>query len=290
MKKVLAPIFFLLALITTCLHAQQSPWNTVAPPGSTTYTDLKTAEKDANICYRLDLDGTDFYKDKKLLAKMSLLSNVMAYKIENNKLSSLPAVFLQMHSLVFFQSSGNPLTSLSDSLGMWSELKFLNLYDTKFDTLPEGIYGCTKLISLSIAANRDTLKITDGIASMNSLEELNIFSTVLDTLPEKFPAIKNLHKLAFYKTGLQFFPKQLCYMNQLHELWLDSNTISSLPRAISEMQGLTYLSLRGNKIKHVTSSICFLKNLTTLDLRGNPIDPYEIKTLQTLLPSCSILF
>jgi Leucine-rich repeat (LRR) protein len=236
------------------------------------------------------LDGTDFYKDKKLLPKMSSLTNVMACKIENNNLSSLPVVFLQMHSLVFFQSSGNPLSSLSDSLGMWSELKFLNLSDTKFDSLPEGIYGCTKLFSMSIAANKDTLKITDGIASMNSLEELNIFATVLDTLPGKFSAIKNLHKLAFYKTGLQSFPKQLIKMNQLNELWLDSNSISSLPRSISEMQGLTYLSLRGNKIKHVTSNICFLKNLTTLDLRDNPIDPYEIKSLQALLPSCSILF
>jgi Leucine-rich repeat (LRR) protein len=287
-RKFFAPILFCFSFLAT--HAQQSPWNTIAPPGAITYTDLKTAEKNASVCYRLDLTAFDFYKDKKILPKMSSLTNVMGFMIGNNNLTELPSVFLQMHSLVFFQSSGNPLTTLSDSIGMWSELKFLNLYGTNFDTLPEGIYGCTKLYSMSIANNKDTLKITDAISSMSSLVELNIFSTVLDTLPIKFSGMKNLRRLSFYKTGLNEFPKQIVAMNELQELCLDSNTISSLPRVISEMSGLTYLSLRGNKIKHVTSSICFLKNLTTLDLRGNPIDPYEIKSLQALLPSCSILF
>ena len=50
------------------------------------------------------------------------------------------------------------------------------------------------------------------------------------------------------------------------------------------------VSLSGNKIKHIPSTICFLSNLAVLDLRGNPIDPYEIKVAQALLPSCRILF
>ena len=275
--------YFLLA------PAQPSPWNSVAPAGSFVYTDLKTAVKDAAVCYRLDLTGFDFFKDKKILPKSVALTNVMAFKIGNNNLSALPSVFLQMHSLVYFHSSGNPLTTLSDSLGMWSELKYLELYDTKFDTLPEGIYGCTKLVSLR-PTNKNTLHITGGISNLHALYELDIFHTIIDTLPESFSSMKNLQRLALYKTGLKNIPEQILPMSQLRELTLDSNSISSIPREITSMKGLTYLSLRGNKIKHVTSSICFLQNLATLDLRGNPIDPYEIKCLQALIPSCTILF
>lgn len=288
MRKFSTLLFFCLLFLAT--SAQQSPWNTVAPAGSFVYTDLKTAVKDANVCYRLDLTGFDFYKDKKLLPKAAALTNVMAFKIGNNNFSELPSVFLQMHSLVYFQSSGNPLTTLSDSLGMWSELKFLELYDTKFDTLPEGIYGCTRLYTFSIANNKDTLHITDGISSLHLLDELNIFHTIIDTLPKTFSSMKSLRKLALYKTGLQSFPEQVLPMSHLQELYLDSNNISILPRSIASMKGLTYLSLRGNKIKHIPSNICFLQGLATLDLRGNPIDPYEIKCLQALIPSCSILF
>ncbi len=288
MRKFFAPILFCFSFLTA--SAQQSPWNTVAPPGSPTYTDLKMAVKDAGVCYRLDLTGFDFFKDKKLLPKSAALTNVMAFRIGNNNISKIPSVFLQMHSLVFFESMGNPLTTLSDSLGMWSVLKFLELTDTRFDTLPEGIYGCTELLSINLANNKDTLHITNGISTLNTLSELNIYSTVVAALPDSFSTMKNLRTLTLYKAGLQKFPKQLCPMAQLQEVHLDSNNISRLPRSISNMHGLTYLSLRGNKITHITSSICFLTNLSTLDLRGNPIDPYEIKCLQALLPTCSILF
>jgi Leucine-rich repeat (LRR) protein len=263
----------------------------VAPANSFVYTDLKTAVKDASICYRLDLTGADFIKDKKIIPKASALTNVMAFRLGNNNLTSIPSAFLEMHSLVYFRSSGNPLSTLSDSLGMWSELHFLELSGTNFDTLPEGIYGCTNLLSISINSNKDTLHISKGISSLGkTLSELKIYSTVLDTLPDNFSSLSKLNKLVLYKNGLKEIPKPILQMNQLHELWLDSNSISILPREIASMSGLTYLSLSGNKIKHIPSNICFLKNLNVLDLRGNPIDPYEIHLVQALLPSCRVIF
>lgn len=279
-------------LLAPLLHAQAaSPWETVAPADSYVYTDLKTAVKDAAICYRLDLTGQDVYKDKKVLAKTASLTNVMAFRIGNNNLSVLPSPFLRLPGVTYFRSSGNPLTTLPDSIGMWGQLRFLELYDTRFDTLPEGVYGCTRLQSISIAGNKDTLCITDGIsAAGKSLAELKIYTTVIDTLPENFSTLSKLNKLVLYKCSLGSIPAPVMRLYQLNELWLDSNAITTVPREISLMSNLTYLSLRGNRITHVTSSICFLKNLTVLDLRGNPIDPYEIQCLQALLPTCRVLF
>ncbi len=279
-------------LFAPLLHAQvASPWETVAPAGSYVYTDLKTAVKDAASCYRLDLTGQDIYKDKKALAKTVTLTNVMAFRLGNNNLSTLPSPFLWLQGVTYFSSKGNPLTTLPDSIGMWSQLRFLELYDTRFDTLPEGVYGCTRLQSISIAGNKDTLCITEGIrAAGKSLTELKIYTTVIDTLPENFSTLSKLNKLVLYKCSLAEIPAPVIALEQLHELWLDSNAITSVPREISLMQNLTYLSLRGNKITHVTSSICFLQNLAVLDLRGNPIAPYEVQCLQALLPTCRVLF
>jgi leucine-rich repeat protein SHOC2 len=289
MKRTAIAFFFLLVFIS--VNAQvNSPWETVAPAGSYVYGDLRSAIKDAAVCYRLELSGSEVFKDKKSLSKAPGLNALIAFRLVNNNLLAIPREFQNLSSLKYFASSGNPLTTFSDSMGMWSELRFIDLSGTNFDTLPQGLYGCGRLQSISIAANKDTLKITKEITSLGkTLSEIKIYSTFLDTLPAELSALK-LKKIVFYKCGIKEIPEPLLQMNQLQELWLDSNSIAVLPRNISSMKNLTYLSLSGNRITHIPSTICFLQNLAVLDLRGNPIDPYEIKIAQALLPSCRILF
>lgn len=288
MKKLLT----LLLLFPVLLFAQPaSPWETVAPPDAMVYTDLKTAIREAANCYRLDLTGQDLFSDKKLLPKATKLTNVMALKLGGNNLTYLPSPFLSMSSLVYFQSNGNPLHTLSDSIGMWDQLRFMELYGTNFDTLPRGIAGLSRLQTLTIAANHDTLVFPNEFLSPhNTVTELRIYNTKLDTLRDNFSSLANLQKLVLYKCHLWDIPKPVRHLPAIKELWLDSNNITTIPRSISMMQTLTVLSLRGNKITHVPSTICFLQNLTVLDLRGNPIDPYEVQCLQALLPNCRILF
>jgi Leucine-rich repeat (LRR) protein len=289
-KKITLLLFF--ALIFHCLPAQVvSPWETVAPAESFVYTDLKSAIKDASVCYRVELTGAEHFKDKKTLAKAGALNEVMGLKMVNNNLETIPSSFRNMPSLKYFYSSGNPFNTFSDSMGMWSELRFIELVGTNFDTLPEGMYGCGKLQSITIASNKDTLHITKHISSLGkTLSEIKLYATRMDSLPVELTQMPKLKKLVFYKCGLNEIPFPLLQMTQLREVWLDSNSISVIPRNITSMKGLTYLSLRGNRITHIPSTICFLQNLAVLDLRGNPIDPYEIKIAQELLPTCRILF
>jgi Leucine-rich repeat (LRR) protein len=291
MKRVLGPLLLLLSFGKICSQNNASPWEKVAPPGALVYTDLHTALKDAAVCYRLDLTGQDLITDKKQLAKIPKLANVMALKLGNNNLTEIPLVFLSMHGLIYMQSAGNPLNHLSDSLGMLEQLRFIEFYGTNFDTLPAGITGVSRLQSLVIASNKDTLHLPKEISSLShSLTELRIYSTKLDTLPATFASLDKLQKLVLYKCGLNYFPSPVKHLGGVKELWLDSNNIAVLPRNISIMQSLTYLSLRGNRLTHIPSTICFLTNLGVLDLRGNPIDAYEVHCLQALLPNCKILF
>ncbi len=282
-------LFFVFVFVN--LGAQVNAWETVAPADSYVFTDLKTAIKAASACYRLELSGAEHFKDKKLLAKAYALSGVIAFRLVNNNLETIPSSFRNMPALNYFYSAGNPLSTFSDSMGLWSALRFLELSGTNFDTLPKGIYGCGRLESISISSNKDTLRITKEISSLGkTLNEIKIYSTKLDTLPAELLQMTKLKKLVFYKCGLKEIASPLLQMSRLKELWLDSNSISVLPKDISSMQSLTYLSLSGNRITHIPSTICFMQQLAVLDLRGNPIDPYEIKVAQALLPSCRILF
>ncbi|CAN5242727.1 hypothetical protein BH09BAC5_BH09BAC5_02830 [soil metagenome] len=291
MKKFLLIVIFLFEISSVNAQRLNSPWETVAPSGSYVFNDLKTAIKDANTCYRLELSGIDFLKDKKLLSKAASLNQLMALRLVNNNLTELPSSFLYFQSLKYFYSAGNPFATISDSIGMWSELRFLELSGTNFDTLPVGFFSCGRLQSILINENKDTLKITNAISSLGkTLVELKIYSTKTDTLPDAMKEMVKLKKLVLYKCGLNEIPAAVLKMDMLQELWLDSNSINIIPRNITSMQSLTHLSLKGNRIVHIPSTICFMQNLLTLDLRGNPIDPYEIHVLQALLPSCEILF
>src|SRR5574337_1107971 len=171
--------FVTILFITVSLHAQtNSPWETVAPPGSFVYTDLKTATKNASDCYRLDLSGHNFIEEKKQLPKVAKLTNVMAFRIGNNNLTELPPEFLLMPGIVYFGSFGNPLTTLPDSLGMLGELRFIEFSGTNFDTLPLALADVGRLQSLAINANKDTLCIPAAFANSSSLlTELRIYNT-----------------------------------------------------------------------------------------------------------------
>ncbi len=280
-----------LLLFPTFVNAQPSPWETVAPPGSFIYADIKSAAKEASSAYRLHIEGGLILNDKKQLGKIASLTSLMALRLDNNGISQLPSAFLGCHALVYFSSTGNALTNLPDSLGMWNSLKFLELQQTSFDTIPEGIYGLPRLNSFMLNGNTDTICFTSSVKMFpKCFTELRIYNTLVDTLPEEFAQLSQLSKLVMYKCKLYDIPQQIFPLTGLSELWLDSNNLTVVPPSIAQMQGLTYLSLRGNRITKVTSSICFLKNLVVLDLRGNPMDPYDVQVVQALLPNCRVLF
>lgn len=278
-----------------CVHAQTSlpvnPWESVAPGGSLVYTDVREAAKDASAAYRLEITGIQQFQDKKFATKVSSLNSLMALRIIDNGITEFPSAFLSLHALIYFSSSGNSFTTLPDSLGMLGNLRFIEFHQTSFDTIPEGIYGVPRLQSLTINSNTDTLCFTSSIKYFSkSLVELRLYNSLIDSLPEEFSQLNKLTKLVMYKCNLYEIPQPVYNLAALSELWLDSNSLTTIPPAIANMQGLTYLSLRGNRITKVTSSICFLKNLVVLDLRGNPMDPYEVKVVQAMLPNTNVLF
>lgn len=285
----------LFCFFTLSVFAQNSlpvnPWESVAPSGSQVFTDIRDAAKNASAAYRLEITGAEPFQDKKFGSRVEVLSSLMALRISNNGITEFPRSFLSLHALVYFSSTGNAFTTLPDSLGMLGKLRFLELHQTAFDTLPEGVYGLSRLQSLTINANSDTLCFTNSVRYFaKSLVELRLYNTLLDSLPAEFSSLDALTKLVMYKCNLHEIPAPVYNLTALSELWLDSNSLTTLPADIARMQGLTYLSLRGNRITKITSSICFMKSLVVLDLRGNPLDPYDVKIVQALLPDTRVLF
>src|SRR6266498_3231539 len=95
-----AGIFLTFLFLSGKISSQAiSPWETVAPSGSFVYTDLRFATKDANTCYRLEISGTEFLKEKKMLSKPIGLNELIAFRMMNNGLTTIPSSFSNLPSL-----------------------------------------------------------------------------------------------------------------------------------------------------------------------------------------------
>lgn len=280
--------FFIVNVVS--LFAQQAtPWERVAPPGSTVYTELRAALKEPEVVYRMELNAIDILKERKQLEKLNKLSNLTALRLNNQDWVDVPTPFLYLSGLVYFSAANIPLTHCNDSVALWGQLKFAEFSGTNFDTLPLSFNGWTRLLQLSVIGNKDTMQILNESGTHKELQELKLYRNNLITGWDSvfsFPALK---KLVVYKSGWKAIPQGILQHEVLEELWLDSNSLVAVPSSIWQMKSLKILSLRNNAITRVHHNICFLSQLQVLDLRDNPMDPYDVRCLQALLPQCRIL-
>jgi hypothetical protein len=280
--------FFIVCSIVSFAQ-QATPWERVAPPGSTVYTDLRTALKEPEVVYRMELNAIDILKERKQLEKLNKLNNLTALRLNNQDWVEVPTPFLYLSGLVYFSAANIPLAHCKDSIALWGQLKFAEFSGTNFDTLPLSFNGWTRLLHLSVIGNKDTMHILNESGTQKELQELKLYRNHLIIGWDSVFQYPELKKLVVYKSEWKAIPQAIMQHTVMEELWLDSNSIATVPSSIWQMKSLKILSLRNNSITKVHHNICFLTQLQVLDLRGNPIDSYDVRCLQALLPQCRIL-
>lgn len=278
-----------LFFVCFCMQAQQdvNPFDKYGPPGGV-YTNLKEALKDADVVYKLRIHDQLF--EPKLLPKLGSFSQLQALELASNGLTQLPVEMKNLKNMVYFASIGNALTALPEDFSNIADLMELRLHSTNLDSIPSEIVYLSRLRTLEIQNNMDTLHFPVTIGYLPGLTSMLVFNTSIDTLPASFGNIKKLKELTLVMCGLKEVPKPIVHIATLEQLYLDNNSIKELPSGIFKMKKLKYLSLKSNNLTHIPDSVCLLKNLEVLDLRGNKFARYDIEIMQALLPKCRILY
>ncbi|MCA6435401.1 MAG: leucine-rich repeat domain-containing protein [Bacteroidetes bacterium] len=281
-------LIILLCFIYKPLYQQQDEFDKWGVAGSMVYTDLKLALKIEKRVYKMDLS----YKpvDLKQLDKLQKLTDLQVLKLSTNNVTAFPKNFDALTNLIYFASYNNALTTFIPNAKPFFNLHFLELQNTKIDSIPAQIAYLNKLETFRFGNTDDTLKLPSTLIYLKNLKELNLENCILDSFPKQVFKLPSLKYLFLSNTNTHYITKHFERLEKLEVLVIENNHLQRIPYDIYKAKNLRILSLRNNKLNNLPESISELINLTILDLRGNKIDNERIEELKLLLPGCEVKF
>jgi Leucine-rich repeat (LRR) protein len=282
--KIIIVFFFCCNL----LYQQQNEFDKWGVAGSMVFTDLKEALKIEKKVYKVDLSYKQL--DTKQFDKLSKLKDLQVLRLSTNNLTSFPKNFSELTNLIYFSSYNNALTTFIPDAKPFFNLHYLELQNTKIDSIPAQIAYLSKLQTFRFGNTDDTLKLPTTLKYLKNLKELSLENCVLDSFPKLIFKIPQLVFLSLNNTNTFYLTKHFERFEKLEVLVVENNKLEKIPFEIYKAKNLRILALRNNKLSNIPETISELTNLTILDLRGNAIDKERIEELKLLLPGCEVKF
>ncbi len=243
---------------------------------ATIFESYKDALKRKNEAYKLSSINEIISKPSQLIK----LSNLQLLNLENNKLTQLGPEFAYLSNMYIMVSKKNPITYIDPAFASKTSLLYLELYDTKLDSLPREIEQMGGLELLRIVGNStDTLRISDSIKRMVNLREITIRDANLYNFPSFICRSKKLEVVSLVNCKVDSIPFEIQWMENLKVLNLQGNNIKQIPYWIKYCKNLEVLILKNNKIDNFSEWIAHLPKLEFMDISEN----------QLSLPDCDIL-
>lgn len=131
------------------------------------------------------------------------IQTLLSLKVQNNKLTSIPAYFSQMKAL-----------------------KYLNISNNKFETFPAIVSEMSNLVDLDVSFN-DIAELPSEMSNLKSLERLAAFGNELVTFPASFSTLANLRALDVRRNKLTDLNSVYALPN-LTTLQADNNNLVTL--------------------------------------------------------------
>lgn len=193
-------------------------------PASTTLTRLDLS------CNRIaDLES----------AHLCDIQTLLSLKVQNNRLSSIPTYFTQMHGL-----------------------KYLNISNNVFDEFPAVICQMSNLMDLDVSFNRIT-ELPAELSNLRTLERLICVGNELTEFPETFVTLENLRVLDVRRNKLIDLNPAYA-LPQLEVLRADSNDLVTLDTELGPRIkdfSVPHNSITGFTLASVTGMAYSLTNL-----------------------------
>nr|XP_006813579.1 PREDICTED: leucine-rich repeat and death domain-containing protein 1-like [Saccoglossus kowalevskii] len=168
-------------------------------------------------------------------------------------------------------------------LGLYKDLRILNLKHSELTIVPSEIGECHELQKLDLSFNKIS-KIPESLYALEQLTELNMRSNALTSVPDEIGKLKSMKTLNLSSNKIEKIPASLCALEKLTELNMGSNALTSIPDEIGKLKSMETLDLSFNKIDKIPDSLCALEKLTELYMNDNALTsvPDEIGKLKSM--------
>uniref|UniRef100_A0A3Q2PQD1 Leucine rich repeat containing 58 n=1 Tax=Fundulus heteroclitus TaxID=8078 RepID=A0A3Q2PQD1_FUNHE len=175
----------------------------------------------------------------------------------------------------------NRLAALPSSVGLFSNLEFLDISNNGLTAICEGITRLGRLKTLLAKNNRlDEFSLPKEFGSLQ-LEVLNFSGNRFEEIPLQCTKLLRLQSLSVGGNRLRSIPSEIEHLTSLEMLYLGGNLISDIPPELAHLPYLTYLVLCDNRIQSVPPQLARLHSLRSLSLHNNLLTylPREILSL-----------
>ena len=180
---------------------------------------------------------------------------------------------------------GKNISDLPLSFSNLTQLKIIELSQSKVTTFPLALKGLKFIISLDLSFNRIT-ELPDWIGDLTSLTGLSLNSNKIKFLPESMWNLTKITHLDIGKNKLTDISKSIKSLVLLSQLYLEYNQLHTLPFSFKQFKNLKELDLSFNSMESIPEGIASLQ-ITSLNLKYNrlkniPEKIFGIKTLESL--------
>lgn len=188
----------------------------------------------------------------------------------NNDLTEIPAWLGELNQLEYLALHKNIKLKSVASLRGLNKLKNLNLFLLNLLTLPDCLYDCRDLTTLTLW---NVSRYPQGLEPFQRLEFFTVSgSPGLRALPPGFTTLKKLRMTRLHQNNLESLPNDIGEMAQLEQISLYQNQLSALPDSMARLTKLTKLNLGWNHFRQLPGWLGQLERLEWLGVFENPLE------------------
>ncbi|OLS21909.1 MAG: hypothetical protein HeimC3_33270 [Candidatus Heimdallarchaeota archaeon LC_3] len=227
---------------------------------------------------------------KELLRKgmiEALNGHVIQLNLTGLKISHLPDSIGLFSELKYLFLSNNNLSFLPDSIGLLSKLKVLFLLNNNLTELPESFENLKFLRELDLMANKFR-NFPKSICSLNSLEILNLDNNIIQRIPECIGDLIHLKQIDFFDNKINYLPNSIGKLEELTGLNLAYNFLSDIPETVEKLSKLKTLYLNNNQIQKLPEELGNLENLENIYLNNNSLTSLSINNWKLISKTTNI--
>lgn|GEM_PF-640954 len=250
-------------------------------PNVRIYTSYKEALAGGKNVIKMDLREDNVCKQIKKINKVPAVQLVQMISCD---VKQLPAEMGALRDLFIFVSKQNPISYISPEIAGCSNLMYLELCDTRLDSLPREMQYLPSLELFRLIGNQssDTLRINDSLKRMPRLRSVQFTNTDLYKFPGFILRSKKLESIILSSCRIDSLPEEIIYLEALKELNMEGNRLTGLPSKLTKMKNLEVLSLKNNQLTTISEFIAYLPKLRVLDISENQIPLEELDILRVI--------
>ncbi len=227
----------------------------------------------------ISLNFNQFKPNKRDIKRLSQLKCIL---LAGNGIERLPKNVGQLHCNNL-NLSKNKLSSLPASFVQLTQIKNLIFYENEFEDIPEVLNGFNNLKHLDFYKNH-IKEIPDFVGNMENMEQLFLSFNNIEEIPDTLRNLKRLKYFYIHHNELHFLPEWITEMDSIERFGIGFNHLLELPD-VSKMKSLKDFDCEHNLLERFPWELLEKPDMEMIILRDNDFNLSDEENMRLIKAS-----